>query len=142
MSQNLFVRFFRNLTDIRQSRGSKSDIFNWVKIFKNGPSKIFGRQPLNNLKWYGLPKQTISLQIFKGCLPQVLLGLFLNTLTQLFFWKTLTKAKKDPFCMFLCMKLACLLFLVPLLYFPGLFSVMIGIPLLLRTFCPFLTFNT
>ena len=100
MSQNLFVRFSRNLTDIRQSRGSKSDIFNWVKIFKNGPSKIFGRQPLNNLKWYGLPKQTISLQIFKGCLPQVLLGLFLNTLTQLFFWKTLTKAKKALFACF------------------------------------------
>ena len=25
----------------------------WVKVFKNGPSKIFGRQPLKNLKWYG-----------------------------------------------------------------------------------------
>ena len=25
------------------------------KIFKNGPSKICGRQPLKNLKWYGLP---------------------------------------------------------------------------------------
>ena len=33
------------------------------KPFKNGPSKIDGRQPLKNLKWYGLPKQTISLQI-------------------------------------------------------------------------------
>ena len=22
----------------------------WDKVFKNGPSKIFGRQPLNNLK--------------------------------------------------------------------------------------------
>ena len=36
----------------------------WVKVSKNGPSKISGRQPLKNLKWYGLPKQTISLQIF------------------------------------------------------------------------------
>ena len=35
-----------------------------VKIFKNIPSKICGRQPLKNLKWYGLPKQTISLQVF------------------------------------------------------------------------------
>ena len=25
-----------------------------VKLFKNGPSKICGRQPLKNLKWYGL----------------------------------------------------------------------------------------
>ena len=31
---------------------------------KNGPSKIFGRQPLKNLKLYDLLKQTISLQIF------------------------------------------------------------------------------
>ena len=23
----------------------------WVKVFKNGPSKICGRQPLKNLKW-------------------------------------------------------------------------------------------
>ena len=30
----------------------------WVQVFKNGPSKICGRQPLKNLK------QTISLQIF------------------------------------------------------------------------------
>ena len=27
----------------------------WNKIFKNGPSEICGRQPLKNLKWYGLP---------------------------------------------------------------------------------------
>ena len=26
----------------------------WVKTFKNGPSKICGRQLLKNLKWYGL----------------------------------------------------------------------------------------
>ena len=36
----------------------------WDKVFKNGLSKICGRQLLKNLKWYGLPKQTISLQIF------------------------------------------------------------------------------
>ena len=28
----------------------------WDKILKNGPSKICGRQPLKNLKRYGLPK--------------------------------------------------------------------------------------
>ena len=26
----------------------------WDKVFKNGPSKIHGRQPLKNLKEYGL----------------------------------------------------------------------------------------
>ena len=41
------------------------DIMNiWSKVFKNGPSKICGRQPLKNLKRYGRPKQTISFQIF------------------------------------------------------------------------------
>ena len=36
----------------------------WVKLFKNGPGKICGRQSLKNSKWYGLPKQTMSLHIF------------------------------------------------------------------------------
>ena len=36
----------------------------WDKVFKIGPSKICGRQPLKNLKSYGQPKETISLQIF------------------------------------------------------------------------------
>ena len=27
----------------------------WIKVFKNGPSKICGRRPLKNLKWYCLP---------------------------------------------------------------------------------------
>ena len=35
----------------------------WVKVFKNVPSKICGKQPLKNLNWYGLP--TILLQSFK-----------------------------------------------------------------------------
>ena len=26
----------------------------WAKVFKNGSSKICGRQPFKNLKWYGL----------------------------------------------------------------------------------------
>ena len=34
------------------------------KVFKNGLSKVCGRQPLKNLKKYGLVSQTISLQIF------------------------------------------------------------------------------
>ena len=36
----------------------------WGKVFKDGLSKMCGRQSLKNLKWYGLPQQTISLQIF------------------------------------------------------------------------------
>ena len=34
------------------------------EVFEIGPNKICGRQPLKNLKGYGLLKQTISLQIF------------------------------------------------------------------------------
>ena len=30
------------------------------KVFKNGPSKICGRQPLKNLKGYGLLEQLIA----------------------------------------------------------------------------------
>ena len=45
----------------------------WKKVFKNGPSKICWRQP----------QQTISLQIFKGCLPYILLGPLLNTLSHI-----------------------------------------------------------
>ena len=33
-----------------------SALFIWDKVFKNGPSKIFGRQPLKNLEGYGLLK--------------------------------------------------------------------------------------
>ena len=36
----------------------------WDKVFKNGPSKICGRQPLKHLKEYGLLKQTMLLQTF------------------------------------------------------------------------------
>ena len=34
------------------------------KVLKNEPSEISERQPLKNLKGYGLVKQTISLQFF------------------------------------------------------------------------------
>ena len=32
----------------------------WVRAFKNGPSKICGRQHLKNVKWYGLPGRLSS----------------------------------------------------------------------------------
>ena len=58
----------------------------WVKIFTNRQSKICGRKPLKNLKWYGLFKQIILLQILKGCLAYILLSPFLNTLSQITTW--------------------------------------------------------
>ena len=36
----------------------------WDKVFKNGPSKICERQPLKNMMWYGLLRQTILLPFF------------------------------------------------------------------------------
>ena len=50
------------------------------EVLKNGPSEICQRQPLKVLKWYGLLK---LIKFFKGCLPQIPLGPFLNTLSQL-----------------------------------------------------------
>ena len=32
------------------------DYHKWDKVFKNRPSKIYGRQPLKNLNRYGLLK--------------------------------------------------------------------------------------
>ena len=61
--------------DCKRFQGSfkkrSQTILIWNQIFTNGPSKIFGRQPLRSLKWYGLLKQNIP--FFKGCLPQILL---------------------------------------------------------------------
>ena len=34
----------------------------WDEVFKNGPSKICGRQPLKHLSWSGVLRQTISLE--------------------------------------------------------------------------------
>ena len=49
----------------------------WDKALKNGPSKICGRQPLKNLKGYGL----LTFHFFKDCLPQISPEPFLNTLS-------------------------------------------------------------
>ena len=50
-------------------------VIKWDKVFKNGPSKICGRQSLKNLN------RPYPLKFFKGCLPQILLGPVLNTLS-------------------------------------------------------------
>ena len=56
----------------------------WVKVFKNGPSTICERQLLKNFKWYGLSASSdqFNFKVFKGCLQQILLRLFLNNLTR------------------------------------------------------------
>ena len=56
----------------------------WAKVFKNGPNKICGRQPLKNLKLYDLWSRPYHFNFFKGSLPQILLGPFLNTLPHFF----------------------------------------------------------
>ena len=50
------------------------------KVFKNGPSKICGRQPFKKFEevWSALGRPH-PFKYFKGCLPQILLGPFLNT---------------------------------------------------------------
>ena len=57
------------------TNGTKYSRMDQVKFVKDSLSKI----------WRGkiCIKQTIFLQIFKGCLPQILFGPFLNTLTQI-----------------------------------------------------------
>ena len=46
-----------------------SNFYIWDKVFKNGPSKICRRQPLKNLKGYGLPNFTWSiLEYFYICI--------------------------------------------------------------------------
>ena len=55
--------------------------FIWDKVFKNGTSKICGRQPLKNLK--GCISRPYSFKFFKGCLWHILPGPFLNTLFQI-----------------------------------------------------------
>ena len=57
--------------------------FKWITLFKNGPSKICGRQPLKNFRDIVCLSRPYHFKFFKGCLPQILLGPFLNTLTEL-----------------------------------------------------------
>ena len=64
------------------------------KISKNGPNKICGRQSLKNLEGYGLFKGQ-PFKFFKGCLPQILLGPFLNTLSWMVFLKDTIKSSND-----------------------------------------------
>ena len=63
----------------------------WDKVFKNGPSKIFGIQPLKDLNHtvcFNRPK------FFKACIPQILLGVFLNKLFQTHSFTCVLQKKK------------------------------------------------
>ena len=60
-----------------------------MKVFKNRPRKTCGRQALNYLKWYDLPKADHTpFKFFRGCLPQIFLGPFLNILSHMFVRKS------------------------------------------------------
>ena len=55
----------------------------WGKVFKNGPSKICGSQPLKYLKDIVCLRGPYPFKFFKGCLSQILLSPLLNTLSYL-----------------------------------------------------------
>ena len=81
-----FVLDSCNMYSVLYSKISAVPDYIWVKVFKNGPSRICGRQTLKNLNGYDLPKRYhFSSNFFKGCLQQSLLDLFLNTLSR-FIW--------------------------------------------------------
>ena len=50
------LSFIVSIFDYLQSRTFFVVLDIWDKLFKSGPSKICGRQPLENLKGYGLLK--------------------------------------------------------------------------------------
>ena len=61
-------------------------ICKWYKVFKNGPSKICGRQPLRNWRDMICLSKPYPFKFSKGYLPQILLGPFLNTFSQMSKW--------------------------------------------------------
>ena len=65
-----FWQTLPKLLKLQARKGSNK----WNKVFKNGPSKICGRQPLKNLSGYGCLSKQYPFKFFKGCLLQILLG--------------------------------------------------------------------
>ena len=53
---------------------------NWDKVFKNGPSKMCGRQRLKNMKWYDFLKAPFHKFSTNGSLLNTSPQLFLNLL--------------------------------------------------------------
>ena len=57
----------------------------WVKVFKNGPSEICGRQPFKIWSDMVCLSRRFHFKFFKGCLLQIFeYGPFLNILTQIY----------------------------------------------------------
>ena len=59
-------------------------MFIWVKVLKNKPNKICARQPLK-IMWSDMVCLSIPyhFRFFKGCLAQILLGLFLEKMEKI-----------------------------------------------------------
>ena len=75
LAKSLKSSFLQN-TPVAASDASPFSIV-WDKVFKNGPSKICGRQPLK------IWSDMVPLKFFTRCLSQILLGPFLNTLSHI-----------------------------------------------------------
>ena len=56
----------------------RNSLFGITYSRMDGPSKISGRPPLNNLKGYSLPSRAYPFKDFRGCFPQIVFGLFLD----------------------------------------------------------------
>ena len=68
--------FCKNRFDVW--RGSEyTSVMIWVNVFKNGLCKTCERHPLKFEPYH--------FNFFKGCLSQILLGQFLNSLSQMYF---------------------------------------------------------
>ena len=63
---------------LRNTKTPWDSIFNWVKVFKNEPSKICGRQPLKNLKGYGLLKALSSARLSSASFTWSILEYFVS----------------------------------------------------------------
>ena len=82
----------------------------WDKVFKNGPREICGRQSLKNLKLYGdmvLLSIPYQFKVFEGCLPQILLDPFLNTLSHIIVESQRVRSSRlELFCKKIILKIS------------------------------------
>ena len=77
---------YENAQNILVGNWSEITVIGGSRYSRKGPRKICGRRPFKNLQWYGLQADHITTNFLKAvCLPQILLGPFMNTLTQFFF---------------------------------------------------------
>ena len=63
--KKLFDSFTRN-SEVCNFVGDNTRYIIWVKVFKNRPSKICGRQPLKDLKRFGLLADHITSNFLKA----------------------------------------------------------------------------